>query len=321
MSPSKRSMERILITGATGQIGSELTGALRERYGKDNVVAAGHRGNSGGELEDPFERIEVLDEGSIARVIERYEIDSLFHLAAILSARGEENPQLAFEVNLIGSYKVLELGLEYDLRRILIPSSIGVFGPETPKENTPNETVLRPTSIYGVTKVAAELLGDYYFRRFGLDVRGLRLPGIVSHKTLPGGGTTDYAVEAFYGALQEGHYDFFVREDTVLPMMYMPDCIRALIELAEADLERLDHHSDFNVSGASFSAGQLAREIGKHVDDFTYRFQPDERQRIADSWPNSLDDTAAGEEWGWEARYGLEEMAADMIEKLRLKIS
>lgn len=315
-------MSRILVIGAVGQIGSELTLALRDRYGPESVIAAGHSTEPSTELREsgPFCYVDVTDRDSIEEAIEEYQIDSVFNLAAILSAKGEEHPQLAFQVNLFGLYNTLELGLEYDLNRIVVPSSIAVFGPETPRENTPNETVLKPTSMYGVTKVAGELLGNYYVDKFGLDVRGVRLPGIISYKTLPGGGTTDYAVEVFYEALQNGHYTFFVREDTRLPLMYMPDCLKALIDLAEADFEDLQHHCDFNVSGFSFSAGELARAIQEQIPDFTYDFQPDERQEIADSWPNSLDDSAAREEWGWETDYGLEEMVEDMLENLKTKL-
>ncbi|MFP4589594.1 MAG: NAD-dependent epimerase/dehydratase family protein [Candidatus Bipolaricaulota bacterium] len=315
-------MSRILVIGAVGQIGSELTLALRDRYGPESVIAAGHSTEPSTELREsgPFCYVDVTDKDSIEEAIEEYQIDSVFNLAAILSAKGEEHPQLAFQVNLFGLYNTLELGLEYDLNRIVVPSSIAVFGPETPRENTPNETVLKPTSMYGVTKVAGELLGNYYVDKFGLDVRGVRLPGIISYKTLPGGGTTDYAVEVFYEALQNGHYTFFVREDTRLPLMYMPDCLKALIDLAEADFEDLQHHCDFNVSGFSFSAGELARAIQEQIPDFTYDFQPDERQEIADSWPNSLDDSAAREEWGWETDYGLEEMVEDMLENLKTKL-
>jgi len=315
-------MNNIMVIGATGQIGSELTPALREKYGKDSVLATYYSTEPGGDLgEGPLERLNLMDQDALARLIDKYNIDSVYNMAAILSAKGEEQPAQAFRVNVIGFFKLLQLGLDYDLNRIIIPSSIGVFGPEVPSKNAPNETVLRPTSMYGVTKVTGELLGNYYFKKFGLDVRGLRLPGIISSKTLPGGGTTDYAVEVFYEAIREGHYTFFVREDTTLPLMYMPDCVKSLIDLAEADLENLEHHCDFNVSSMSFTAGELARKIEELIPEFTYDFEPDERQEIADSWPDSMDDTPAREEWGWEPRYDLDSMAKDMIEKLRAKLS
>ena len=215
-----------------------------------------------------------------------------------------------------GLYNVLEVARERGMVRVFCPSSIAAFGPETPRDNTPQETVLRPRTMYGVTKVAGELLGNYYFSRFGLDVRGVRYPGIISSETLPGGGTTDYAVEIFYEAIKHKRYTCFVREDTVLPMMYMPDCIKAAIDLMEADLSRLKHHADFNLAAMSFSAGELAAEIKKHIPEFTCEYEPDFRQEIADSWPRSIDDSAAREEWGWEPDYDLAAMTADMLDKL-----
>ena len=316
-----REMKRILVTGACGQIGSELTPALRARYGSENVVASDIAEPTPA-LRDagPFEFVDVTRREQIEEVVERYKIDTLYHMAAILSASGEKNPQLAWRVNVGGLYNVLEVARERELVRVFCPSSIAVFGPETPKENTPQETVLRPTTMYGVTKVTGELLGDYYVSKYGLDVRGVRYPGIISSETLPGGGTTDYAVEVFYEALKTEHYDFFVRADTVLPMMYMPDCIRATIELMEADFDRLRHHCDFNLAGMSFSAEELAVEIKKHIPDFTYDFRPDFRQEIADSWPQRIDDTAAREEWGWKPEYDLPAMVEDMLARLRRKL-
>ena len=254
-----REMKRILVTGAAGQIGSELTLALRERYGAENVVAAGHRTPPSPRLRDsgPFEFLDVTQRESLERVVDRYAIDTIYHMAAILSATGEQKPQLAWQVNMGGLYNVLEVARERNMVRLFCPSSMAVFGPEAPKERTPQETVLRPTTIYGVTKVAGELLCNYYFHKYGLDVRGLRYPGIISAETFPGGGTTDYAVAIFYEAILHGHYTCFVREDTVLPMMYMPDCIRATISLMEADLSRLRYHADYNVAALSFSAGEL----------------------------------------------------------------
>ncbi len=314
--------ERILVTGAVGQIGSELTLSLRERYGSENVVAAGHRTQPGPALRDsgPFVTLDVTNRDQLEKTVEEYDIDVVYHLAAILSAKGEQAPQLAWKVNIEGLINVLEVGRERGLSRIFVPSSIAVFGPETPRDPAPQETVLRPITMYGVTKVTGELLGDYYVSKYGLDVRGLRYPGIISSETLPGGGTTDYAVEVFYEALKTEHYDFFVRADTVLPMMYMPDCIRATIELMEADFDDLKHHSDFNLAGMSFSAEELAVEIKKHIPDFTYDFRPDFRQEIADSWPQRIDDTAAREEWGWKPEYDLSSMVKDMLDRLREKL-
>ena len=316
-------MKRILVTGAVGQIGSELTLALRDRYGAENVVAGFHHTGPTPQLRDsgPLARLDVTDRARLEEVVDKYRIDTIFHMAAILSAVGEEKPNLAWHVNIDGLYNVLEVARTQEMTRVFVPSSIAVFGPETPRDPAPQETILRPTTMYGVTKVAGELLGNYYVRRFGLDVRGVRYPGIISSETLPGGGTTDYAVEVFYKALQEGHYNFFVRADTVLPMMYMPDCIRATIELMEADFDRLKHHCDFNLAGMSFSAEELALEIKQHIPEFTYEFHPDFRQEIADSWPKRIDDAAAREEWDWKPEFDLPSMVADMLARLREKLT
>jgi nucleoside-diphosphate-sugar epimerase len=237
-------------------------------------------------------------------------------MAAILSAVGEEHPKLCWSVNVDGLLNVMNLAVDYEMTRVFVPSSIAAFGPETPKFDTPQETILRPTTIYGVSKVSGELLGDYYFKKFGLDVRGMRYPGIISNETLPGGGTTDYAVEIYYEAIKNKKYACFVKEDTRLPMMYMPDCIKATIDLMDADLESLQHHADFNVTAMSFSAGELAEEIKKFIPSFTCTFKPDYRQKIADSWPSSIDDTAARDEWGWKPSYDLASMTEDMIKVL-----
>jgi nucleoside-diphosphate-sugar epimerase len=311
-------MKKLLVTGACGQIGSELTLALRERYGGDNVVATGHRTKPGDELRDsgPFEFIDVAQKETVEAAVKKYNVDTIYHMAAILSAVGEQKPHLAWDVNINGLYNVLEVARERELVRVFCPSSIAAFGPETPRDNTPQETVLRPTTMYGVTKVAGELLCNYYFKKFGVDVRGVRYPGIISSETLPGGGTTDYAVAIFYEAIKHKHYTCFVREDTVLPMMYMPDCIKGTIDLMEAELSRLKHHADFNLAAISFSAGELAAEIKKHIPEFTVEYQPDFRQAIADSWPQSIDDSAARQEWDWQPGYDLASMTADMLAKL-----
>jgi len=318
---AKREMKRILVTGAVGQIGSELTLALRDRYGADNVVATGRKTAPSEELKNsgPFYFINVTERASVEEVVKKHDIDTVVHMAAILSAVGEKNPALAWDVNMNGLYSILECARDHDMARVIVPSSIAVFGPETPRDNTPNETVLKPKTMYGVTKVAGELLADYYFYRFGVDVRGLRYPGIISHETLPGGGTTDYAVAIYYEAVKNKRYTCFVREDTRLPMMYMPDCIKATIDLAEADLAKLKHHSDFNVGSMSFSAGELAASIRKQVPEFECSYEPDFRQQIADSWPSSIDDTPAREEWGWSPEYDLDKMTKDMLENLTRK--
>jgi nucleoside-diphosphate-sugar epimerase len=314
---------RILVTGAVGQIGSELTMALRERHGGESVVAAGHKTEPEPELRDsgPFVTIYVTRRETIEEVVDAYDIDTIYHMAAILSAAGEKNPQLAYRVNLDGLYTILEIAREHEVSRVFWPSSIAVFGPDTPKDSAPQETILRPATMYGVTKVAGELLCDYYVERFGLDVRGVRYPGIISSETLPGGGTTDYAVEIFYEALKHQRYTCFLQKDTVLPMMYMPDCIRATLMLMDANIDKLKHHVDFNLSGLSFSPAELAAEIRKHIPEFKITYEPDYRQEIADSWPRTIDDSAAHEEWGWKPRYDLPAMVADMLEKLQRRLS
>ena len=317
---SKGGMNKILVTGACGQIGSELVVALRERHGNENVVVTDIAEPTSA-LRDagPFEFLDVTQRGAIAAVVDRYHIDTIYHLAAILSATGERKPHMAWNVNINGLYKILEIARERKITRVFCPSSIAAFGPETPRDNTPQETVLRPTTMYGVTKVAGELLCDYYFQRFGLDVRGVRYPGIISSETPPGGGTTDYAVEIFYEALKHKRYTCFLREDTVLPMMYMPDCIKATLDLMDANLAQLKHHADFNLAAMSFCPAELAAEIKKHIPEFVCEYQPDFRQTIADSWPRTINDSAAREEWGWEAQYDLAAMTADMLERLGKK--
>ena len=316
---TQKNTPKVLVTGAVGQIGSELTMELRKRYGNSNIIAAGHHTQPDDALRTSgsFEIVDVTNRDEIERVVERHNIDTIYHLAAILSVVGEEKPQLAWNVNINGLYNILETARRHAVKRVFVPSSIAVFGPETPRNSAPQETVLRPTTIYGVTKVAGELLGNYYCERFGLEVRGLRYPGIISSETLPGGGTTDYAVEIFYAAIDKKHYTCFVREDTILPMMYMPDCIKASIKLMETDLSLLRHHCDYNLAGMSFSAHQLASEITKSISDFTCDYEPDFRQAIADSWPQRIDDSAARKEWGWQPSFDLPSMTIDMLQHLR----
>jgi len=316
-------MRKILVTGACGQIGSELVIELRKKYGGDNVVAAGHKTKPSEALlnSGPFEFIDTINRKTIEAVVEKYGIDTVYHLVTILSAVGEKNPTLCWNTNMYSLYNILEIAKEYKLARIFCPSSIAVFGPRTPRDNTPQETILCPGTMYGITKVSGELLCDYYFKRFGVDVRGIRYPGIISSETPPGGGTTDYAVAIFYEAIQQKRYTCFLKEDTMLPLMYMPDCIRAAIELMEADVSKLNHHSNYNLAAMSFSAGELAAEIRKHIPEFTCEYQPDFRQEIADSWPRSIDDSAAREDWSWKPKYDLNLMVGDMLQKLRVKLS
>jgi nucleoside-diphosphate-sugar epimerase len=316
-------MKKILVIGAVGQIGSELTLELRRIYGNDHVIAGGRKTKPSEKLlnSGPFEFLEVTDIDSIRTVVEKHNIDAIINMAAILSATGEDNPALAWDVNMNGLYNCLEVARKYEMKQVLVPSSIAVFGPETPQVNTPQETVLKPTTMYGVTKVAGELLGDYYVRRYGVDVRGLRYPGIISYETLPGGGTTDYAVAIYYDAVKYGKYTCFVKEDTRLPMMYMPDCLKATVDLMHADFSNLKHHCDFNVGAMAFSVGEMAESIRKFMPDFKIEYQPDKRQAIADSWPDSVDDSAARKEWGWKPDFDLDAMTEDMLVNIKKKLN
>jgi nucleoside-diphosphate-sugar epimerase len=308
---------KIMITGASGQIGSELTARLRGMHGPANVLATDIVKPEGDLAESgPFETLDVTDGAAVARIIKAHAIDTVYHLAAILSAKGEKNPSLAWHVNMNGLYAVLEAARQNGVVRIFSPSSIAVFGPATPRERTPQDTVLDPRTMYGVTKVAGELLADYYVRKYGLDVRGCRFPGIISHQTLPGGGTTDYAVAIYFEAVKNGRFTCFLGADTRLPMMYMPDCLKSILNLMAADFGRLEHHANFNVTAMSFTAAELAAEIRKHIPSFAVDYKPDFRQAIADSWPASLDDSAARAEWGWRPDYNLARMTADMLTAL-----
>jgi nucleoside-diphosphate-sugar epimerase len=313
-------MTKILITGAFGQIGTELTPALRDRHGSDAVVATGRHLPRDAMISDtlgPIERLDVTDEAAVANIVERHNIDTIYHLAAVLSARGERDPESTWQINMGGLRNVLESVRQKAGCRVFWPSSVAAFGPETPRDQTPQDTVMRPTTIYGISKVAGELLGDYYFHRYGVDVRGVRYPGVISSGSPPGGGTTDYAVEMFYAALTEGRYTSFVREDCVLPMVYMPDCIAAAVKLMDADLHTLSHHNGYNIASMSFSVGELAEEIKKHIPEFICEYAPDERQAIADTWPRSIDDRVAREVWGWRPQYDLARMTVDMLDELR----
>jgi nucleoside-diphosphate-sugar epimerase len=317
----------ILVTGALGQIGSELVPELRHRYGAERVVASDIR-MPPREVppglpsldEGPFEFLDCTNIHMLQETVRRHDVGTIYHLAALLSATSEAKPHVAWDLNMGGLYRVLEVARQ-NRCGIFFPSSIGAFGPSTPPDHTPQDTVQRPTTMYGVTKVAGELLCDYYQRRFGVDARGLRFPGLISHAAPPGGGTTDYAVEIFYEAIRHGRYTCFLRPDTSLDMMYMPDALRGIVELMEADPGRLLHRNAFNVTAMSFTPEILAEEIRRHVPGFAIDYQVDPiRQAIADSWPNSLDDSAARAEWGWEPRYDLPAMTADMLEKLRAKL-
>jgi len=311
-------VNKILVTGAAGQIGTELTARLRQKYGQDNVLATDIKTDLPPALKNsgPYSLLDVTDANGIRDILQKNHIDTIYHMSAILSAVGEKKPQLAWDVNINGTHKILEAAREFKIKRIFVPSSIAAFGPETPRIKTPQETVLKPRTMYGVTKVAGELLCEYYVAHYGLDIRGCRYPGIISHETLPGGGTTDYAVAIFYEAVKNQRYTCFVKPETSLPMMYMPDCLKATLDLMEADFSRLRHHADFNVAGMSFTAAELADEITKHISGFTVAYEPDFRQAIADSWPQSIDDSAAREEWDWKPDYDLASMTEDMLSVL-----
>jgi len=313
----------MLVIGAAGQIGSELVPALRARYGAEQVVASDVRTPAEGSVVEggPFEHLDCTHIREIESAVRRHGVDTIFHLAALLSASAEARPRVAWELNMGGLYRVLEVARSRGCR-VFLPSSIGAFGRSTPREQTPQDTIQRPSTMYGITKVASELLCDYYHERYGLDTRGLRLPGLISYVAPPGGGTTDYAVDIFYKAVRNEPFTCFLREDARLPMMYMPDALRAIIELMEADASRLAHRNAFNVAAMSFTPAELAAEIRIHRPDFQITCDVDPmRQGIADSWPASLDDRAARDEWGWRAEYDLAAMNADMLAKLEARIS
>ncbi len=314
-------MRRLLVTGALGQIGSELVPELRRRYGADSVIASDIRMPPGPPNGDgPFEVLDTTNYRHIQDIVRKYDVGSIYHLAALLSATSEEKPHVAWELNMGGLYKILEVARQ-TRASVFFPSSIGAFGPGTPRDKTPQDTIQRPNTMYGVTKVAGELLCDYYAHRFGLDARGLRFPGLISYVAPPGGGTTDWAVAIYYEALRHGRYTCFLGPESRLDMMYMPDAIRAIVGLMEADPARLRHRNAFNVTAMSLNPEEVAAELRKHLPDFRLDYDIDPvRQRIADSWPQSLDDTAAREEWGWEPRYDLASMTADMLDKLRSKL-
>jgi len=307
--------KKILVTGALGQIGSELVPTLRQKFGADNVIASDVRMIEGGE--GVFIQADATDKSALARIIKENNIGTIYHLVGILSANGEKDPALAWRINMESLRNILDLCVEHKIKRLFWPSSIAAFGPTTPLENTPQKTVLEPTTMYGVTKVAGELLCQYYHLKYGLDVRSLRYPGIISWKTAPGGGTTDYAVAIYYDAVAKGSYDCFVREDTVLPMMYMDDAVRATLELMAAPSEKIKIRTSYNLSALSFSARALADNVAKHVPGFSCSFTPDSRQRIADSWPKSVDDSAARQDWGWLPAFDLDKISEDMIKNLQ----
>ncbi len=315
-------MKKILVTGATGQIGSELVLYLREIYGDENVIAAGHKREPSKELKEsgPFIFLDTTVFEEVKDVVKKFNINTIYHLSAILSAKGEENPLNAWNTNMNSLINILEIAREKRCQ-VFYPSSIAVFGPTSPKENTPQETIIRPTTMYGITKLSGELLCEYYFNKYKVDTRGVRYPGLISYVTPPGGGTTDYAVEIFYDALKKKKYKCFLKEDTYLPMMYMPDAIRAAVDLMEADSSKLIHRASYNIQSMSFCPKDLYLEIKKYIPEFEIEYEINEvKQCIADSWPKSIDSTCAKEEWGFNPKYSFEHMVKDMIEKLSKKL-
>ena len=315
-------MNKILVTGASGQIGSELIPVLRDKYGSDNVIAGVHKSHLIDEVEltGPSVTLDVTDQKQVEDIIASTQPDTIFHLASVLSALAEQDRQLAYKVNFEALYTILETSVKYGVDKVIIPSSIGAFGLDTPAV-APNDTLQRPNTIYGISKVLGELLGNYYHSMTGLDVRGVRLPGVLSWKVEPTAGTTDYAVAIFYGALISGKYVCYLRDDTKLPMMYMPDAVNSLILLSEADGSKLQHRADFNVAAISFTPAELAAAITKRLPNFKMEYAIDPmRQAIADSWPDELIDDVAKAEWGWNHKFGLDEIVDDMIEKLSIKL-
>lgn len=309
--------EKILVIGASGQIGVELTLALRKLYGSANVIASDLREeNDLLKGSGPYVSLDIMNKEMLHVQVIRQGITQIYILAAILSATGEKNPALAWHLNMQGLLNVLDIAKEESLTKVYWPSSIAVFGPTSPRQDCPQKTIIEPTTVYGISKYAGEFWCNYYFNKFGVDVRSMRYPGLISYKSAPGGGTTDYAVEIFYEAMADGHYDCFLKEDTFLPMMYMPDAIRATIELMEAPAEKIKIRTSYNVAALSFSPEQIASEIKKHIPDFTIAYKPDYRQSIADSWPQSINDSVARSDWGWKPEYDLPRLAKDMLQNL-----
>jgi nucleoside-diphosphate-sugar epimerase len=313
-------MEKVLVIGAGGQIGTELTRALVKKWGSDSVIATDFQESARSKFDYcTFKTLNILDRNAARTLIQEERITQIYHLAAILSASGEKNPIDAWDINMSGLLNVLELAREFKINKVFWPSSIAVFGPNSPQLNTPQEAIKNPSTVYGISKLAGEHWCEYYFHKYGVDVRSLRYPGLIGYKSIAGGGTTDYAVEIFYEAIKNKKYTCFLKPDTILPMMYMPDAIRGTIDLSEAEFSDLDHHTNFNFAAMSFSCEELAAEIKKHIPQFVIEYKPDFRQNIADSWPKSIDDSSSRKEWGWKPEYGLSKMTADMIKHLSNK--
>ncbi len=311
------SKEKILVIGANGQIGSVLTEALRDEFGSSNVIATDIRASN--EHNGPFELLNVMDANAIASAVDRHDITQIYHLAAILSAKGEQNPLQTWDINMGGLFNVFEAAKEKKVAKIFYPSSIAVFGADIPRQMTPQNAVLKPTTVYGMSKSAGELWSQYYFQKYGLDIRSLRYPGVIGWQSEPGGGTTDYAVDIYHYAVRGEDYTCFLSENTALPMIYMDDAIRATLELMDADPTNIKVRTSYNLAGMSFSPVEIAAAIQKEMPSFKVSYAPDFRQKIAESWPESIDDTAARNDWGWQPKYDLESMTKDMLHQLQKK--
>lgn len=311
-------VERVLVIGATGQIGTELVQQLRTIYGSENVFASDVKELTGEQKQqfDPYFKLDALDKSALYETVTKNKITQVYLLAALLSATAEKNPAFAWELNMNPLFYVLDLAKEGIIKKIYWPSSIAVFGPTTPKENTPQYTIMEPSTVYGISKQTGERWCEWYFNKFGVDVRSLRYPGLIGYKSVPGGGTTDYAVHIFHEAIKNKQYTSFLSADTMLPMMYMSDAIKATIQLMEAPAEQIKIRSSYNLAGVSFTPAQLATEIQKHIPDFIIKYEPDQRQAIADSWPKSIDDSFARKDWAWKHEYGVEQIVADMIKNI-----
>ncbi len=309
-------MHKILIIGACGQLGTELTIRLRELKGKENVVATDLRAPIDLIADGPFEKLDIMDEENLHTILDKYQIKEVYHLAAVLSAKGEQDPQFAWRLNMNSLMTVLEAGKD-KLEKVYWPSSIAVFGPGTPRDNTPQNTIMDPNTVYGISKLAGERWCEYYHARYGVDVRSLRYPGLIGYKALPGGGTTDYAVDIFHKAIAGSAFECYLREDTMLPMMYMDDAVKATIDLMESPRENIKIRSSYNLAAMSFTPAQIAEEIRKHNPHFEVTYKPDFRQKIADSWPSSIDDSAARADWNWKNSFGLSELVDIMLTHLK----
>nr|WP_293303439.1 NAD-dependent epimerase/dehydratase family protein [Allomuricauda sp.] len=308
----------ILILGACGQIGTELTMELRNKYGRESVIASDIREGNNSLMESgPFELLDATNYEAIENVVMHYEIDEVYLMAAMLSATAEKFPMRAWNLNMGSLFNILNLAREGKISKIFWPSSIAVFGPNTPKDDTPQSTIMEPSTVYGISKQSGERWCEYYFKKFGVDVRSVRYPGLISWKTMPGGGTTDYAVEIYHDALKKGSYQSFLDKETRLPMMYMDDAIRATISLMESPAENLTIRSSYNLGSMSFTPNEVAKSIQKHIPDFTISYAPDFRQQIADSWPSSIDDTPARKDWGWQPGFDLDQTTVEMLENLK----